>query len=610
MCGISGALDPDEARCRLRVTAINRLQQHRGPDDAVVRRAGSFTVGNTRLAIQEPSPAGNQPFVSREGRFVCVFNGEIYNFPELIIRHRLTVDSHCDGAVIPELWARLGRSCLPLLRGMWAIAMVDTHADTLTLARDPFGIKPLHWRWLGDGSLLFASEPRSLAGFPPSPSVSPKAVARFLHLGSLAPAMSPFEGVQTLAPNSGVMFDQVGRSETFPVLDDTSRLLGSGSPPDAPCLGQAVRESVEMHLRSDVPSALLLSGGVDSAAVASAARTEGRELFCVTVAGIGREDESEAAASTARHYGHQHTVIPAELDEDAVRHFFTAMQRPTIDGLNTFLVCRAIKECGLKVALTGIGGDEALGGYSHFRLLRLLPLLRALDAAPAPAARVAKGVARRLARFGSRKADSSKVHRLLSQDGPRDAWSLDLLQREVLSPQLVQELTGIDPPTISFERADLRDATSLQALVEAEIELYLQSTLLPDADAFSMQSSVELRVPFVDKEVFTAASARLVGGGGAKRDLAAALGDQYLESLTRRPKQGFSVPMRKWMSDGPLQPLVAGLGSRHAPIWEQVDERAGREILDNSRGSARWSTEWSLAALNTWLEDVLSVPRL
>ena len=158
MCGIAGVIDPVAERAAARVHLLNDAQTHRGPDHAAVTRASVITLGNTRLAIRDLTPAGNQPFVSADGRYVCVFNGEIYNHRQLAERFLLPVRTACDGEVIPHLWSKLGMESLAELRGMFAIALADVLKERLYLARDPFGIKPLYWRLLSDGSLAFASE--------------------------------------------------------------------------------------------------------------------------------------------------------------------------------------------------------------------------------------------------------------------------------------------------------------------------------------------------------------------------------------------------------------------------------------------------------------------
>ena len=160
----------------------------------MIARAGEITLGNTRLAVQDPTPAGNQPFVSADGRYICVFNGEIYNHRQLAERFRLPVRTACDGEVIPQLWAKLGVESLAELRGMFAIAMADTLEGCLYLARDPFGIKPLYWRLLPDGSLVFASEVRPLTRLAPGIRVDDAAIARYLHYGAMAADQSSVPG--------------------------------------------------------------------------------------------------------------------------------------------------------------------------------------------------------------------------------------------------------------------------------------------------------------------------------------------------------------------------------------------------------------------------------
>jgi asparagine synthase (glutamine-hydrolysing) len=415
MCGIAGTIDPIAERAAARVRLINAAQAHRGPDHEAMARAGGITVGNTRLAIQDPTPAGNQPFTSADGRYVCVFNGEIYNHRHLAERFQLPVRSGCDGEVIPQLWAELGMRTLTQLRGMFAIAVADTLEERLYLARDPFGIKPLYWRPLPDGTLVFASEVRALAGLTPGRRVDSAAVARYLRYGAMAADQSPFAEIAAIPPNSVAVV-------TRDLLMDV-RPIHKGGPlvvrQQPSGLGAALTESVDLHLGADVPTVLLLSGGVDSAAVAAISHRLGRDLECVTVTAGGPADETADAARTARHYGHRWRSVPAALEDDDVARFFKSMQLPSVDGLNTYLICKAVSEAGFKVALSGLGGDEAVGGYSHFRLLRYLLLLRAVDALPRSLGSVAGMAA---AALGS--ASEAKARRLLSKGGPATRWVL------------------------------------------------------------------------------------------------------------------------------------------------------------------------------------------
>jgi asparagine synthase (glutamine-hydrolysing) len=565
----------------------------------VLTRVGCFTIGNTRLAIQDPSPAGNQPFVSADGRYHCVFNGEIYNHRRLVERYQLPVRTSCDGEVIPQLWAKLGPASLAEMRGMFAIALVDTLEERLYLARDPFGIKPLYWRFLPDGPLAFASEVRPLTRLAAGVRINGKAIARYLRLGAMAADQAPFMEITAVPPNVVAVFDRDGQVTVRPILPQ-GPLAANGSEG----LGAALADSVDLHLGADVPTALLLSAGVDSATVAAVGHRLGRSLTCVTVATQDAADESGEAAATARHYGHRFERIPAALENGDVTRFFGAMQRPSIDGLNTYLVCKAVHEAGFKVALSGLGGDEAVGGYSHFRLLKYLRVLRLVERMPDP---VIEAGARVLARVGV--AGAGKARELLGAGGPRGGWGLSLLQREVLRASLVSDLTGLacsagDPPTV---RAG-DDPASFAAMAAAEVAIYLQATLLPDADTFSMASSVELRVPFVDSHVFAASLA--LADGTARRPgkaaIGAALEDFYLEGLAARPKRGFSVPMRQWIT-GPLAPVLKAAEDPDAPVWSAVDrEAAQRAGLVPLLACHRWADVWVIAALNAWLETLAS----
>jgi asparagine synthase (glutamine-hydrolysing) len=576
---------------------LNNAQKHRGPDHSVVTTVGAFTIGNRRLAIQDPSPAGNQPFVSTDRRYYCVFNGEIYNYRRLIEHYQLPVRTACDGEVIPALWAKLGVGSLAELRGMFAIAIVDSLEERLYLARDGFGIKPLYWRALADGSLAFASEVRPLVDIAPSVRINGEAILRYLRFGAMAPDQAPFLEIKALPPNTVATFGRDRSMIVRPILPD-GPLVATESPAE---LGCALSDSVNLHLGADVPTALLLSSGIDSATIAAVARRLSRDLDCLTIATSDATDESAKAAETAHHYGHSFHRIRATLEADDVTRFFGAMQRPSIDGLNTYLVSKAVHEAGFKVALSGLGGDEAVGGYSHFRLLKYLPALRGLRTLPAP---LAGALARILAQRGV--ASEVKAMRLLSRQGPRDGRQLSLLQREVFPEPLAADLTGNDHRTMT-DRTDEVPGSFLErfsAMVAAEVAIYLQAMLLPDADSFSMASSVELRVPFVDIQVFQA-SLRLAADENkrpGKAAIGAVLYDPYLKELAAKPKRGFTVPMQQWMS-GPLAPVLNRANSPDAPVWSILDRTvAERAQLIPLHGRDRWAEPWALSALNAWME--------
>ncbi|WP_334140970.1 asparagine synthase (glutamine-hydrolyzing) [Rhabdothermincola sp.] len=596
MCGIAGVLDADGRGVEL-VAGMNRAQTRRGPDHASVAPAGPFVLGNTRLAIRDLTPAGNQPFTSPDGSITAVFNGEIYNFRQLATAHGIELRSGCDGEIIPALWAREGPACLARFRGMFAIALVDQRAGRLFLARDPFGIKPLHWRREG-ATVAFASDVRVLESFGAPPDLDPATLWSFLRFGSIPADRSPFAGVEAVAPGVCISIGADGQ------VRDEARVPALDPSPDGSGItaARALGESIRLHLEADVPTALLLSAGVDSSLLAAAAARLGQRLHCLTVAGLGPADESAIGRATAAHYGHRHTTVRAEIDEGIVDAFLASMQRPTIDGLNTFLVCRAVRAAGYKVALSGLGADEAVGGYRLAASLRWLPALRSLDQVSAAAAmrdRVVRGAR-------SRSLIGDKAARLVLSGGPRSPEGVVRLQRELFPVSTVEALLGRRhgaesrderEGAVYSERPGPRDGYARMAA--AELTTYLQPMLLADADAFSMASSVELRVPYVDRAFFAAATRdrRPLGKEGLVREL----GDGYLRRLARRPKSGFSLPMRGWLEDGVLRHVVAEACSPTAPVWSHLDRRAGLPILRRAGASPRWSEPWAIAVLDGWL---------
>lgn len=592
MCGVCAQTTWSGAPGPVEVERINRAQTHRGPDGAVAVALDHCTLGNTRLAIINPGAAGDQPLVSPDGAVTAVFNGEIYNSRELVDDHGL-VPGGSDGAVIPQLYAKYGTAALALLRGMFAIVLVDGRNGTVLLARDQLGIKPLHWRRT-PGGVLVASEIKPLLSAGARPSA--QAVARFLHLGSLPTSCTPFPDVHAVPPNSWLGFDRSGAQTQGLISADPFTEARSSAR-----LGDALLESVRLHLRSDVPTALLLSSGLDSGALAWAARRSAQRLHCLTVDLGGGRSESAAAAQTAARYGHSHEVVRRPIEANDLPAFFGAMQRPSIDGLNTFVVCRAVAQSGFKVALSGMGGDEASAGYRHFRLLPLLRWLAVADRVP--------GLARSFGRITALHRGplaSPKARELVSDPRLRDAWALSLLQRRVWGAAQARRAAGLSDPVDLVQEDPIGvGTTSAEALSLAEYRLYLQSTLLPDADAFSMASSVELRVPLVDR-VFLA-SALSEGGfrGLGKKGFAGSLGEPHLQALARRPKQGFSLPMEEWMRTGLLRPLLDDARAPDAPLYGVVDEVvAGEAFTAWETKQVSWSTPWTLVVLDQWLRTI------
>lgn len=598
MCGICAATSATSTSCRVplisTVEAVNVQQRHRGPDSEVHIQDGDIALGNTRLSIIDLA-GGDQPFRDSLDRAVCVFNGEIYNHEAIRVRIGESLRSRCDGSVIPYLYASGGLGDLASMRGMYATAIIDRVQHELVLGRDPFGIKPLYWRSLENGTVIAASELRPLTALGKPLTISKSAIASYLALGALGADESPFEEIHSLAPGEWIWFKhgQIrGRGRIN--LD-----LSVGETPPRHTIEEAFLDTVAAHLISDVETALLLSSGVDSAALAWAAQRLGTRLRCVTVDPSGGLGESDGAARTARRFGHSHVAVRRTATPEDIEAYFRHMQRPTIDGLNTFLICAAIRSLGIKVALSGLGADELLGGYQSFRLRRVAVALRRM-----PAVRPALAVLSELASRTS--ATSPKLTRLVGPGGPVSSWQLAMLTRSIWPTTQALSLTGLSPTDASWSDPPDWIGQSLDAfaLSLAEIHSYLQRMLLPDADAFSMASSVELRVPFVDKLFAPRALAFARDKPRGKRAFAAALEDAYLVRLAHRRKLGFGLPMLSWMRSGPLRPYVAHASSGSAPVWDYLDRDLATEVMAADYQRGHWTRTWSIAALNQWLIEM------
>jgi asparagine synthase (glutamine-hydrolysing) len=572
MCGFSGGdcCPPPDLEFHDRVLRL------RGPDGRGTWMVGDAWLFHRRLAVIDPGERSDQPYAGGDGAWQCVYNGMIYNFEQL--RQLTPGRTEGDTETVAELLGRDLRS-VRQLQGMFAAALIQTAAPhRLQLARDPFGIKPLYTRRIGRG-LVFSSQVRCLSGHPPA-RVSAGGLASFLRFGCVTDG-TMFEGVDEL-PAGEVVEHVLGEttSQNHPVWETDGP---GGSEP----IESVLRMAMERHFRSDVPVCLLLSGGLDSAVIA--AHAAGRPIAGLTLA-VGDElDESQRAAATAHRYGLQHHIVAvdAHLARAALALFFDAQDQPSIDGFNTFLACRAVAERGYRVALSGLGADELFGGYATYRRVRLGMLSKHLP----------RWLAYQLLRRYVSPAAAHKVPRALAARG--NATALHRVAREVFSPEEIRHMTGavVDDSVLPGENSWV-DRTG-DPVLGGEIVLYMQKMLLRDADAQSMASSVELRVPFLDHEVAKAAlsiSPRERTSRG-KRVLVDALGDPYLREIQRRPKTGFRLPMQTWLA-GPLADLRREALTEGSALSGYVDVSLAARLTE---GADAWSRTWALVALDQWL---------
>jgi asparagine synthase (glutamine-hydrolysing) len=603
MCGIAGAIHADPDFARDAVAAMCDQMIARGPDDGGVALIDAHdcrvALGNRRLAIIDPSPAGHQPMSDDARGTTIVFNGMIYNYREL--RERLIGEgeyfaSQCDTEVVLRAYARYGEDCVRHLRGMFAFAVWDAGKRQLFLARDRFGIKPLYY-WQNAATFLFASQVKALlaTGWIPG-RMSSAGLQTYLSYGAVSEPLTAIDGVSAL-PASHTATVREGRIDVQRYWSPPEQADLSISRPDAALeLRARLEDSVRRHLISDAPLGVFLSGGLDSSILASLAAREDAHLRTVSVA-FDEDAYSEAPhmERVARHVGSEHacvTLRPAELlaAHDAA---FEAMDQPTFDGLNTYVVSRAAAGAGLKVALSGLGADELFDGYGHTSRVAALERARRF---PRPLALVAGKAAGLAMNQGNRE----KVVAWLSGSGEGES-AYELLRRVFLAGEvatLSPMTAGNRAPRPAAGIGDRYGRVSAQDLAH-----YTNNVLLRDTDAMSMAHSIEVRVPYLDHPLveWVLSLPAAVKAGAGKALLVEATRDLLPPEILSRSKQGFTLPLAAWMRgelraevDAALRnppDILAGLldGDAVAQVWEQF-----------LRDGRRWTRPWALFALCRW----------
>jgi asparagine synthase (glutamine-hydrolysing) len=626
MCGIAGIVHHDRGRPvapRL-LRAMCDVLAHRGPDDFGQHLDGHVGIGMRRLSIIDLQ-SGRQPIANEDGTVQVVFNGEIYNYralrQELIARgHRLRTTG--DTEVIAHLYEEQGEGCVERLRGMFAFAVWDARDETLMLARDRMGIKPLYYAEVPAG-LVFASELKGLLAHPEvGRDVDPQAVAEYFRYSYVPGDLCVLDGVRKL-PAAHVLTFREGRlrvARYWRVQPEPDH-----SRPEAAWnreLGERLGEAVESHLVSDVPVGAFLSGGLDSGAmVALMARASTGPIRTFTVGfatPTGTFDEREPARAVARRYATRHHECLLEADVTAVLpRIVRAFDEPFADSsaVPNFLVCRETAR-HVKVALSGLGADELFGGYERYAGLELgeryrrLPRLarRALSAVVGGFTRGATS-----SQLGDRLRRFVGAAEMTAPERYRSFINVFSKVPEVLRSDVREEIGGKGS---EYDRVvdGLSVETALDLALFADLSLYLPDDLLTLTDRISMAHSLEVRVPFLDHELveFVARMpARLKVRGLRKKVLFRRVIEPLLPSgHLRRPKQGFSVPMAEWLR-GTLRPLVSDLvtsrACRESPWLDHV--RVGRLVDEHLAGRANHEVRvWAIVCFLEWQRQYAGAP--
>jgi len=563
MCGIAALFaygDGAPAVDAAEIEAITERMRPRGPDAGGTWISGDSRValGARRLAIIDLSDEGTQPMTDVDGELRIVFNGEIYNYRELRARlDRLGARFHSttDTEVLLQLYRHDGAQMVELLRGMFAFAIWDPRERRMFVARDPYGIKPLYVADDGQTFRAASTVKALLAGGRVSRAHDPTGVAGFWLMGSVPEPHTIFRSIRAVEAGTSFFVDQRGINASRRYYSIAST-FARGVHDEAAArlvqpnilLRELVTDSLRHHLVSDVPVGAFLSSGIDSTALVAlateASATPPRTVTLRFEEFVGRDfDEAPLAERFARQIGSDHVTRLVTRDEFAadLPKFFDAMDQPTIDGTNTWFVSKAASEGGLKVAISGLGGDELFGSYPSFR-----ELPRIVAAAGLPF----------VGRAAGRMRSNPKV-RALGRYGM--TWSgAYLLKRGLFLPDDLASLMGADAAREGLERLAMIDhiraaiapdpGTPFGRVAALEASLYMRNQLLRDTDWASMAHSLEVRTPLVDATLLRQiAPLLMVEKQRCKQHFAESPTNPLPAWLSDRKKTGFTVPLAEWM---------------------------------------------------------------
>ncbi len=620
MCGIAGIFNlKNDTKHDAPIRAMTGAMAHRGPDADGFFVDEKAALGHRRLSIIDLSVGANQPLFDPTGRYALIFNGEVYNFQEVIpLLPDYPFRTKSDSEVILAAYAKWGKNCLEHLNGMFAFVIYDKVAGTLFAARDRLGIKPFYYFMDGE-RFVFSSELRSLlaSGLVPR-RLDKTALRNYLIFQSVYAPFTILEGVFQLMPGecatvsaSGMERETYWHIEKPTLADDVFDKKSTEKR-----VHELLSASIERRMIADVPLGAFLSGGIDSSAVvALMAQASERPVDTFTVSFAEKQfDESRFADTIAKKFNTRHTTIRLTPDDflKSLPEAFEAIDSPSGDGFNTYVVSKATKNAGITVALSGLGGDELFAGYPYFNRFQKLHSARMLylllpKAIRHPLFSAARNV------FSSNK----KLGRLL-ETLQAPAPTIDEIYpifRLVNSPKEANDILGTsDFPELIIQkllRGRQSDISTLPALSQysvAEMLGYTLNVLIKDTDQFSMASALEVREPFFDYKlveyVLRVPDHLKLDKTSAKPLLVRSLGELLPASIVHRPKMGFVFPWKHWLLND-LRPFCEKYMENLAKygIFDRESvQRLWGEFLESKGERVSYVIIWQLVVLSHWLE--------
>ncbi len=615
MCGFSGLIfkNNNEKLSKIVESNLDKViegMKHRGPDNN-----GKFTHKNiylthNRLSIIDLSDSAKQPMIDYSEKYVIVFNGEIYNYQDLYsqyFKNNDKINSKSDTSILIEMYKKFGKDCLSRLNGMFAFVIINLETNKVFLARDRFGEKPLYWINT-DKYFAFSSEINGLKNLLPNYSlkINQKSLFFFLTNGFVPSPFTIYENINMLKEAHYIKINNFSNEvktksywnlikhdddSSTDILDKTKKLFV---------------QSVKSRLTSDVEVGMFLSGGIDSGSIMGACEELGTPQKNALLVDFDEKEfsEYELACITASHYnGEVHRKVVSASDfEDVLDDFFKKMDQPTVDGFNTFFVSKYAKEFGLKVWLSGVGGDEVFGGYSSFkelnfraklsRLLQLIPdnILSFLTNSFMPL----NFKKNRFLQIGLKGNSYVRAFQSLRGSFPVYNAKKLMLNGNLFS---LKDLDNI------FPKNDLKDLSSFNKSSLLETKLYMSQQLLRDIDNFSMAHSIEIRAPFLNHDffqfIFNLEDKHKKSWNTNKVLLTKLLTKKLPKKILKQPKKGFGFPVDKWIRVELKNQVYETLfNTKLAHIWDfDFLKEIWKDYLNNK---INWDTIWSIYCFNRW----------
>ena len=615
MCGINGIVVRQRSNMDERLKEMNNRLSHRGPDDEGTWNDGMAYLGQRRLSIIDLSSAGHQPMVSACGRYVMVFNGEVYNYLQLRPQFNYPYVSHTDSEVVLAAWSQMGEKSVDLFKGMFAIAMWDKQTQVLTLVRDRMGVKPLYYTCQTQG-LAFSSEVRALmASGLSGKEMAQEALVDYLRYQTVQTPRTILKDVMMLEPGHLLRYHAVsGQMEMacyWDLFEKTSLIQPASYSEVKETVRRLFFEAVEKRLVADVPFGAFLSGGIDSSAVVGAmAKVSSHRVRTFNISfAEGDFSEAKYARHIANLHGTEHTEINLSPQQflEYLPQALAAMDHPSGDGPNTWVVSKVTKEAGITMALSGLGGDELFAGYAIFNRMASLEKKKGLWQLPLGGRKMAADALTAL----KPGVASMKIEQLLKM--PRyefeRAYAVSrqaLMDEQILAILNVSPLPSHTPVDYLMKRKRDLSKSLITRVSQAEMTTYMQNVLLRDSDQMSMAHALEVRVPFMDHDLIEYVLTlpdQYKFPITPKKLLVDSLPDLLPNYIVNRPKMGFVFPWRDWLK-GELFDF-ADARIKHISQREYFNEKGVMDLwrrFVKGDASVTYSRIWPLVVLEEWME--------